>query len=246
MKILIIFLVTNFILVVASIAMYRIGIKDSVFENKKISAIIPSSVFGLLALIMGFTFSMAISRYENRRELAVQEGNAISTAYLRSKLINKVPGVDTKQLYSKYVLKRIEYYDNNMSEQNKAEADAVELELWNHLQVIIRSSKTVIESNYMVALNQMFDTGNARNIALTKTLPLPIYGIIMLIAVIGFGTMNFDRGYNGESVHLGTYVFIALFSLLFTLVYDIDHAREGLITIGQDALMGAARLIASY
>lgn len=231
------FLIAALMIIIVSYRCYKKGHELNQDESKRLSPIIPPSIFSLLALILGFTFSMAISRYEDRRKLTVDEANAISTSYLRSRLLRPVNGIDIKKLYQEYLETRIHYYENDLSNIDRQKANDISFELWRHFEKVVSRDKTIIESNYGTALNNMIDVANARNFSLRKTLPLAIYMIILSISIVAFGMLNFDRGYQKEKSHWGVGVFTFLFIVLFSLIYDIDHSRRGLIRISQDALI---------
>lgn len=235
----VIFLISGLVISLVSIISYLVGKKYSLNEKNRISPMIPSSIFGLLALILSFTFSMAISRYEDRRRLTVEEANAISTAYLRARLLREVPGIDIEALYRRYLEERIAYYDNDLLREHQEKSEKIYKEIWKHYEAVLKQDRGAIESLYSYALNDMIDYGTRRNFALIKTLPLPIYLIIFFIAIVAFGSLNFDRGFNQERPHWGAGIFLFLFIVLFSLIYDIDHSRRGVIRISQDALIDA-------
>lgn len=235
----VIFLISGIVITIVSVISYLVGKRYALNESNRISPIIPSSIFGLLALILSFTFSMAISRYEERRKLTVEEANAISTAYLRARLLREVPGIDIGALYRRYLEERIAYYEDDYLKKHKEKSEKTYKEIWKHYEAVLKTDRGAIESLYSYALNDMIDYGSQRNFALTKTLPLPIYLIIFFIAIVAFSSLNFDRGFNNERPHWGAGIFLFLFLVLFSLIYDIDHSRRGMIQISQDALIEA-------
>jgi hypothetical protein len=92
-------------------------------------------------------------------------------------------------------------------------------------------------------LNTLFDTANMRTKALFKMLPITFYGLILILASAAVGFMNFDRGIGGGGQHWRSILFILLFAVLLTFIYDMDHFRRGIIRINQDPLIEVQALI---
>lgn len=241
-----IFLLSFSVLVIVSYFAYGFGIKMKLKGRVKTSPIITPSVLGLLSLILSFSFSMSISRYEERRKLVIQEANAIQTAYLRAMILKPVPGYDIKKMYLNYLNTRIKFYEAQDLEKEIQFSVEEQKELWNHYKKVTEKDRSAVETLYAYALNPMIDVATARNYTLMRTLPIQIYGLTLLIAMVGFSCLNFDRGFKNEENHWSTGITIALFCVIFTFVYDIDHSREGMINISQDAMYDIRDFIQGY
>lgn len=225
------------ILLVISGIFYKLGLNRKDQIQKKVSALIPGSLLSLLGLLLSFTFSMSISRYEDRRRLVVDEANAIGTAYLRSQLLKGVDKEELRKDFIRYTEERIKYFTEDLSDERKDNAKHVQNKLWKQLTEIAKTDRTAMETIYADSLNKMFDASLSRNFALIKTLPYPLYIIIFFIACVAFATLCFNRGFEEEKSHWGTYSFLLIFTVLLALIHDIDHAKSGLIRISQDALL---------
>lgn len=232
----IIFIVIFILISGVAYSFYRLGLNHSIKE-KKFSGIIASSILGLVALILSFSFSMSISRYEDRRRLAVDEANAIGTSYLRVQLLRDVPGIDIQSLYKRYLNERIAYFEEELSHRRLQNAEELQAQIWNHFKQVVRVDKTAMESLYGFALNDMIDVSNKRNFALIKTLPVGIYIVIVSMAIIAFAILSYERGCEREKSRWEIIAFIIIFCVMFSLIYDIDHAHHGLIQVSQDALL---------
>jgi hypothetical protein len=237
LNVLAIFLISFFGVIVVSAICYRFGQHCKDKDHKKPSTVISSSIFALLGLIMSFSFSMAISRYDDRRKLHVEEANAIGTAYLRATLLKQVPGIDIRDLYRSYLEERILFYEEDFSLKRIANAQLLQKEIWKHLQKVAESERNNIVANYSTALNEMIDVASSRNYATMKRIPIPIYGIIFFMACIAFGILHYERGLAEDRSHIGAVAFILLFALLHSLIFDFDHGRRGIIRISQQAML---------
>src|SRR5258708_4480271 len=97
-------------------------------------AILESAVFGLMSLLIAFTFNGAASRFDERRRLVVQETNAIETAYLRLDLLPADAQPVMRDKFRQYVDARLAFYRNlsraDRSKEDLARSDALEQEIW--------------------------------------------------------------------------------------------------------------------
>lgn len=215
---------------------FRAGRRFKTTDHSKSDAI-TSHTMALLAFIMGFSFSMAVTRYEKRKELVVEEANAISTSYLQSKLIKFKYPQRVKELYVSYVDKRIQAYKEENPQQTLNALDDLENEIWQELILVTRETAGPLESSYTNATNTFFDTANARKHALFKFLPAEFYLLILLLATASIGSLNYDRGRVRDETNWKVALFIFLFGLIYVLIFDLDHPRKGLIRIDQEALI---------
>lgn len=207
------------------------------------SDFISTNILGLLALILGFSFSLTIDHYEARRILSVEEANSISTAYLRSQTVNFKSPEKVRNLFKKYIDMRILGYSSANPKVELAKLDDIQDEIWKSLIDVIKKDRGEIENSYLVSLNTLFDTANMRTKALLKMLPITFYGLILILASAAVGFMNFDRGIGGGGQHWRSVLFIFLFAVLLTFIYDMDHFRRGIIRINQDPLVEVQALI---
>lgn len=174
-----------------------------------------------------------------RRKLVIDEAKSIGTTYLRSRLLN-TDHQKLKALYVDYVDHRIDAYNsyNDKEKFKKISEESFSLQqaIWNNLVEVSKKDRGALESAYAYALNEMLDNEFERTIILDKNLPFSIYIIIMLIAFVTLGLLNFDRGYTNEGGNWPMFFFILLFSVVVCLIYDLDRPHFGLVRIGQDAM----------
>jgi hypothetical protein len=225
------------ILFVVAYLSYVWGDKSRASGIKSLSDVISNNILGLLALILGFSFSMAVSRYDVRRVIAVSEANAIGTAYIRSSFIHFDEPEQVKSLFKRYADLRIEIYKSKNSDKVIAELSNIQEELLSKFRKVTKKDRGELESAYLVSLNEMFDVANARNFALFKMLPPSFYLLIIIIGAVAIGLINFDRGFDQDKSHWRATLFIVLFVVVFTFIFDLDHYRGGLIRLGQDAIL---------
>lgn len=109
---------------------------------------IQGAVLGMLALLLGFTFSMAVARYENRRDLVLQEANSIGTTYLRASLLPEAQKAVVEEKLRSYVDVRLDFYSAGIDAAKIAAAEskaaALQRELWSHAVAAAKEAPTPI------------------------------------------------------------------------------------------------------
>jgi hypothetical protein len=138
---------------------------------------VPAAVLTLLGLLLGFTFAMAVSRHDTRRELVVQEANSISTTALRARLLPEPQAANAGRLLREYVALRIEAHRETQFSQRfvalrKSSADLHE-GLWNEAVAAAAKQPTPITASFIASLNETIDL-EATRIAAKLALPVEL------------------------------------------------------------------------
>lgn len=224
-----------FFLMLTSIwAGYKIGLKKTKNDNK--NSEISSSLLGLLALILGFTFAMAGSRYENRKNNLIDEANCIGTAILRSDIYPDSLKNEFKKDFETYVNSRKDYYllENDEEKLNNSlkQSAVVSGKLWNRAAFYAKDKDYFIQSNMMLpALNAMFDSASKSNMVLNSKVPETIVYLMLAFSII----ISFFIGYNSGLEKKINTKFITGFCFLICIVIfitlDLDRPRRGLIKL---------------
>lgn len=224
-----------FLLMLISIWLgYKIGLKKTKTENK--NSEISSSLLGLLALILGFTFAMAGSRFENRKDNLIDEANCIGTALLRSDIYPDSLKNEFKKDFQSYINSRRDYYllDNNEEKlKNSLKQSAIASEkLWSRATFYAKDKDYFIHSNMMLpALNAMFDSASKSNMVLNSKVPETIVYLLLCFSII----ISFFIGYNSGLEKKINTKFVTGFCFLVCIVIfitlDLDRPRRGLITL---------------
>ena len=213
---------------------YKLGLKKTKTDNK--NSEISSALLGLLALILGFTFAMAGSRYENRRENLIDEANCIGTALLRSDVYPDSLKNEFKKDFRLYLNSRKDYYllDNNEAKLTASLKQSAEVSdrLWNRAAFYAKDKNYFLQSNMMLpALNQMFDSASKSNMVLNSKVPETIVYLLFAFSIV----ISFFIGYNSGLEKKINIKFITGFCFLICIVIfitlDLDRPRRGLIKL---------------
>jgi hypothetical protein len=216
---------------------YTIGFKKPKKDSDDFGIL--SSLLGLVALLLAFTFGMAGSRYENRRTNVINEANSIGTAILRSDVypdsLKKVYKAD----FQTYLNARIDYFESNRDDDkinsSLKKSEEYSKKLWNRASFYAKNKDYFIQSNMMLpALNDMFDAASSTNTVYNSAVPESIVYLLLVFSII----ISFYIGYSSGSKKIMDKYFIVGFCLLSCVVIlvtlDLDRPRRGLIDLGNE------------
>ena len=210
-----------------------------------------SAMLGLLALIIGFTFAMALSRFEARREAVLNEANAIGTTALRARLLPDPHRAETIKLLREYIQLRL---DVIQSGQSLAELTAtvhrsseIQEALWLQVRsLIVKDSGMVPTGLFIQALNEMIDDQAKRLAALRNRVPkVVVLGLFGLAAVVG-GFAGYASGRDRKRTRLPIYIMGFLVTTVILLILDLDRPSSGFITNNQQSMVDTAASIAAF
>ena len=195
---------------------------------------VEGAVTGLLALLLAFTFSLSASRYDARRQVIVQEANAIGTATLRSDLYPQSERTAFRADFQEYVEARIAFYAAGTDSEKVRAAHALSMmissRLWERAAEYAQNRDSIIPSNNMVpALNAMIDIVATRNVAGLATVPDSILWVLFALCVLCSSMLGFSQG--KKLPWWTAMIFIVTCSASVLLILDFDRPRRGSITL---------------
>jgi hypothetical protein len=198
---------------------------------------IEGGLYGLMGLILAFSFSGAATRFDSRRQLMVDEANHIGTAYLRLALLQPNDQKDLQEKFRKYTDARINTYhalpdlEKATDEYNKGLA--LQRDIWNSSVAATQRAASPLSVNIVLpALNQMIDIANSQYMASMMHPPIIIYGLLGLLVLICSLLAGYGMGeQKGRSV-LHAISFAVLISVTVYTIIDIEYPRLGLIKSG--------------
>jgi hypothetical protein len=202
---------------------------------------VQAAVLGMLGLLLGFTFAMAVGRYESRRQLVVQEANAIGTTYLRASFLPEPHRRAVEDLLRRYVDVRLDFYaaGTDAAKAQAAEQDAtrVQRELWAHAVAAGKESPSPLTATFVGALNETIDLDATRLNTLRAHVPGAVWLLLLAVAAAGCFASGYGTGAAGARSLLTTVLLPLLITFVITLVADLDRPRRGLIGISQQPLI---------
>lgn len=233
---------------------YRLGRRDIAANSEQsltqVNAI-QASLLGILALLLGFTFSLALQRYDSRSQAVVEEANAIGTTYLRAQMLHPDVQQTTLTLLQDYVRLRIEAGQLSLArEEDRARflATATELQqaLWAQARLAVEKDPgPVTTGKFIDALNAMIDAFGIRDSALNRHVPEIVLFLLYTTFLMTGLIVGYASGGGGHRASFITYILVVLIVLLVFIIIDLDRPRRGLIEVSQESLLALEDQITS-
>ena len=196
------------------------------------------SMIGLLALLLAFSFSMALSRYEERRHLVVQEANAIGTAYLRTQMLDEPHRSRLSKLLVEYTDNRIELASAAPARGKPllAENDRLLTDIW---AAVAASRESALRHGITTALlrtyNEVIDLDTERKVARQLRVPatvlLLLYGFLLMTALVLGYVLEERRG------RMGAGVLFLILSLYIGIISDLSRPASGSMLESQEPML---------
>jgi len=202
-------------------------------EGREDFSIIQGATLTLMALLIGFTLSMAVGRYDQRKNLEEEEANAIGTEYLRADLIEGPDAEKLKALLVRYLGQRILYYRTHDEAQLAPIETAtaqIQDEMWNAVRAAARAKPTPITGLVVAGMNDVINSQGYTEAAWLNRIPVSAWGLMIAIAFFS----SLMQGYGARSERAKVFVMLVLpvtVSLSLALISDIDSPRGGLILV---------------
>ena len=201
-------------------------------EVKENLTLVISATLTLLGLIIGFTFSMATTRYDQRRVYEEGEANAIGTEYVRADLLPSDSAAHVKQILRAYLDRRIAYYDEDYGSLVTLDAGTVQLQgqLWKALLPQAAAQPNPVTALVISGMNDVLNSQGYTQAAWWNRIPTTAWGLMIIIALFANALIGFAarRSKYGDLLLL---VLPLIVSISFFLVADIDSPRGGLIRV---------------
>lgn len=234
-----------FVIFLFSFALLLLGSELGVFFRKKSPlkeserddyTTVLGATLTLLGLLIGFSFSMAISRYDQRKNYEEAEANAIGTEYVRADLLPTPDAARVRDLLKQYTEQRILFYESRReNELPKINADTTRLqnELWAAVAGHAAAQPTPIMSLVASGMNDVLNSQGYTQAAWWNRIPVAAWVLMLLIAfccnaLIAFGARESDRKI--------FFILPIAVSIAFFLIADIDSPRHGAIPVAPQNL----------
>lgn len=194
------------------------------------------AVFGLLGLLLAFSFSGAASRFEHRRELITQEANAIGTAYLRIDLLPAAAQAPLREAMRKYVQQRLDTYQampgSASSARAWADSAATQQQIWTQATTAAQASGSNAALSLVAsALNEMFDITTTRLAATRNHPPAVIDLMLFLLALMSALLAGYGMAEGGRVPWLQVMVFAVALTVTVFVIRDLEYPRLGLVRV---------------
>lgn len=229
---------------------HRIGQRTRVHSGANLGILL-AAVFGLLALMMSFTFAISLSRYEARREAVLEEANAIGRAALRARFLLAPYARDSLKLLRDYPQLRLDIAQKAPTEREMQAAidrsNAIQEALWRQAKAVAAKDNAMLPTGvYIQALVDVVDAQEKRLTAFRADVPdlvmLALYGI----AIFSVGFVGYASWADGRSLSVSDYLVGVLVASVLLLIQDLERPNGGSIGVSQQPMVDAVNSIARY
>lgn len=201
------------------------------------SAVVLAATLTLLGLIIGFGFSMVVSRYDQRKNYEEEEANAIGTEYLRASLLGADESAKVRGLLKNYLDQRVLFYESHDRDQLKRVSnDTLKLQsaLWSIVQAAASKQPTPTVALAVSGMNDVLNSQGYTQAAWWNRLPTAAWYLVLAIAVFCNLLIGFTSHRRRKSLLLILPMAVAT---SFFLIADIDSPRHGLIHVAPQNLI---------
>jgi hypothetical protein len=223
---------------------YRVGLRlyaaGDEARKSQLGAL-QGALLGMLGLLLGFTFSMAVERYDQRRQLVVIEANAIGTAWLRAGLLPGEHPQPVKDLLRDYVDVRLRapqaLRDPALLNEGLRRSAEIQATLWRHAEASAKEEPNDITATFIESMNSVIDTHAERLAASRRRIPTGVWLILVLVAAVGCWTSAYASGSQGVRSGFTSALLPLLIAVLILLIFDLTNERHGIIGVSQQPLI---------
>jgi hypothetical protein len=216
-------------------------------DTREDFGVILAATLTLLGLIIGFSFSMAISRYDERKNYEEAEANAIGTEYMRADLLPAADAAKVRALLRNYLDQRILFYmtrDTQQIPQINARTVQLQTELWSAVLAPAAAQPTPMVALAVSGMNDVLNSQGYTQAAWWNRIPIAAWGLMAAIAICCNGLVGFGaRHIKAKGILLLVLPFVV--SISFLLIADIDSPRGGLIHVNPKNLVSLVESLRS-
>ena len=205
--------------------------------------VVETATLTLLGLIIGFSFSMALSRYDQRKNYEEAEANAIGTEYLRADLLPAADGAKVRALLTNYLDQRILFYttvDERKLQQVNAVTAQLQAQMWSAVQAPATAQPTPVVALVVAGMNDVLNSQGYTQAAWWNRIPVSAWYLMITIGI--FSNVLVGYGAHTSKVRTGLLFTLPLvFSIAFLLIADIDSPRAGFINVSPQNLISLSQ-----
>ena len=219
----------------------RAGLPRIEEKTKSQIMAIQGGILGVLGLLLGFTISMAVSRFDARKHLVLEEANAIGTFYLRAQLVPAPEGTDLANLLREYVDTRLEYSgagtDLERIRSARARAERLQDEFWSRALAFAQKDRSPLSALLLQSLNQVIDLESARWTAANNHVPETVVYVDAVVALFAAVLVGYCYGLGNRRHPFSTALLAVAIMLVLIVIVDLDRPRHGLIRVSQQPMI---------
>jgi hypothetical protein len=200
------------------------------------------AMLGLLAFILAFTFGLAAARFDTRRQVLLDEANAIGTTYLRAGMLPE-RGDEIRRLLRDYVSTRLDAIQSGNIAEGVRRSENIQQQVWTEAEAVAQKNpNSIVVGLFVQSLNETIDLHAKRvQAGVRSRIPGAIWLGLFAVAALSLATMGYHAGLSGTRRSLAIIAVAVTFSVVIELIADLDRPQEGVLRISQQALLDVQR-----
>lgn len=225
---------------------YRIGCGHRAAADESLkeqTRAIDAAIVGMLSLLLGFTFTMALQHYDARHHAMIEEANAIGTTWFRADLVPAPHGENARALLREYLDLRLQAGEADLTrahpfEELAARTARLQEKVWAEAVGAARQDPGPVTAGlFAQAVNDMVDAQAERNAALERHVPEYIVLLLTAVGIASAFVTGYSAGLGGQRPAMGTAALSLLVALVVFMIADLDRPRRGLVQAGHENLI---------
>jgi hypothetical protein len=213
-------------------------------ETESSLGTITGATLGLVAFMLAFTFGISAERLQIRKQLLLDEVNAINTTYLRAGLLMEPHRSQVSKMLREYVDIRAKLARERLSGQSKTiqevifSSEVLHDQMWLHAVALAQKDRSSeIDALFISSLNDVIDFHNSRVTVSSYNIPMLIWNTLYFITILSMLTVGYQIGLSGKSSIKVSLVLALTFSAVVFLIADLDRATAGSLQVSQQPMI---------
>lgn len=201
------------------------------------------ATLGLLAFILAFTFGLAAARFDSRRQVLLDEANAIGTTYLRAAMLPEGRD-DIRALLRAYVDTRLEATQSGNIGEGIRRSEEIQQHVWSQAVAVgEKNPNSIVVGLFVQSLNEVIDLHAKRvQAGLRSRIPGAIWIGLFIVAALSLAAMGYQAGLGGTR-SLAVFAVAITFSVVIELIADLDRPQQGILKVSQQSLVDLQKSI---
>ena len=240
--ILVTWLMTAVLALAAAEIGYRLGVRwrrTHATEKAETGSAMAAAALALLAFYLAFMVSFTVQRLDGRRDMIMDEANAIGTTYLRAGYLPEATGSEVRRVLREYTAERLKLPDETLRADALARSNELMNELWGLAEAQVEAGPDTPSTALFVAtVNETIDIGAKRQVAIvTWRAPWTMWVATFLMAFSAMALLGFTGGLHESRNPIALVGLVLVFAMVINLIIDLDRPYEGVLTVSQEALL---------
>lgn len=231
------------VLVVASEIGYRAGSRKRGMpeSDRSLMSGIGAAMLGLLGLLLGFTLAMAIGRWDERRDIIVNESNAIGTLWLRAGFLEEPARDELRKTLHEYTDARMvlggSRDDLETWRAARAKSEMLHAQIWSAIERANSPGlNPAILSSLITAANELIDVHEMRLSSIENYLPVSLLLLLLGVAAVSISFLAWAFGAGTHGSRKAILMLGVLIAALLLLIMDLNRPQRGMISVGVGTL----------